>query len=68
MNTEAGNKLSFKGQIVMTSGIKDGYITIENGYIIDVGELPLSNHIIDLEKNILFPGLSICISTGFTPT
>jgi N-acetylglucosamine-6-phosphate deacetylase len=56
MNTEAGNKLSFKGQIVMTSGIKDGYITIENGYIIDVGELPLSNHIIDLEKKYIVPG------------
>ena len=56
MNTKTGNKLSFKGQIVMTSGIKGGYLTIENGYIIDVGELPLSNHIIDLEKKYIVPG------------
>ncbi|WP_298649924.1 N-acetylglucosamine-6-phosphate deacetylase [uncultured Proteiniphilum sp.] len=56
MNTEAGNKLSFKGQIVMTSGIKDGYITIENGYIIDVGELPPDNHIVDMGNAYILPG------------
>lgn len=56
MNTKTGNKLSFKGQIVMTSEIKGGYLTIENGYIIDIGELPLSNHIIDLEENYIVPG------------
>lgn len=56
MNKEKGNKLSLKGQIVMTSEIIDGYLTIENGYIIDIGELPLSNHIIDFEKNYIVPG------------
>lgn len=56
MNTEAGSKLSLRGQIVMTTRIKEGYITIEDGNILGVGELPLSNHIIDLKNNYIVPG------------
>jgi N-acetylglucosamine-6-phosphate deacetylase len=56
MNIVMNEQLSFKGRIVTDSGIEDGYLTMKNGYIVDMGALRPENCIVDTGNAYILPG------------
>lgn len=56
MNRQASDQLSFKGRIVTDAGIVNGYLTIKDGSIINIGDSCPDNQMVDLGDAYLFPG------------
>ncbi len=56
MSANASGKLSFKGRIITDSGIVDGFLTIKDGAVIDIGNSCPDNPVVDTGDAYIFPG------------
>ncbi|MDR2816897.1 MAG: N-acetylglucosamine-6-phosphate deacetylase [Proteiniphilum sp.] len=56
MSVQASEKISFKGRIITYSGIENGYLTIKNGNIVDIGGLRPDNQVVDMDHAYILPG------------
>lgn len=56
MNRQTGDKLSYKGRIITDSGIVNGFLTIKDGAIIDIGDSHPGNSVVDMGDAYILPG------------